>query len=169
MLAQLLGPGRSFGSRYLSRSHVAGSGRYVPVRWRHVVNFLRIVHQRDVGAVLATSPIHKGIDRGDCYCRCRIEFSCVYWQTYVALGTSWGTLVGGVFRVAYSFFLGVLLFRIHPRWVLPRLSPLVLFIGLPMVLFIRLPPYAQLMLALFVLPWFVLLGARVEPKGSSMG
>lgn len=94
-----------------------------------------------------------------------LSLSCVYWQTYVALGTSWGTLVGGVFRVAYSFFLGVLLFRIHPRWVLPRLSPLVLFIGLPMVLFIRLPPYAQLMLALFVLPWFVLLGARVEPEG----
>ena len=85
--------------------------------------------------------------------------------TMVGLGVSWPRFVGGVFRVSYSFFLGVLLYRLHGRLRLPNLPPLLLLVSLPAVLFLPLPPYVELFVALFVLPWFVLLGSRIEPKG----
>ena len=85
--------------------------------------------------------------------------------TLVGLGVSWPRIVGGAFRVSYSFFLGVLFYRLHKRLPLPNLPPLLLLISLPVVLFLPLPPYAQLFAVLFVLPWFVLLGSRTEPKG----
>ena len=85
--------------------------------------------------------------------------------TLVGLGVSWPTIVGGSFRVSYSFFLGVLLYRLHRRVSVPKLPPILLLAGLPAVLFLPLPPYAELVAALFVLPWFVLLGSQSEPKG----
>jgi len=85
--------------------------------------------------------------------------------TLVGLGVSWSTIVGGSFRVSYSFFLGVLLYRLHKRVSLPKLPPILLLAGLPAVLFLPLPPYAELIAALFILPWFVLLGSHSEPKG----
>lgn len=95
--------------------------------------------------------------------------SCAYWHTIVGLGLTWQTFVGGAFRVGYSFFLGVLLFRFHRRWKVPAIPPILLFAALPAVLFLDLPPIAQLLAALFVLPWFVLLGSQVEPRGLLQG
>ena len=85
--------------------------------------------------------------------------------TMVGLGSSWSTLIGGMFRVSYSFFLGVLFFRFHKQWKLPKLPPVLLFLGLPLVLFLPLSVPIKLVAAIFVLPWFVLLGSQVEPRG----
>jgi len=98
-------------------------------------------------------------------CGMGLAISCLYWDSLTGLGTSWATVVGGGFRVGYSFFLGVLFFRFHRRWKLPKLPPLLLLLGLPAVLFLEMPVFGQLAAALFVLPWFVLLGSQVEPKG----
>lgn len=92
-----------------------------------------------------------------------LVISMIYWNTLFGLGTSQDRFVGGVFRVSYSFFLGLLLYRVHHARGLPNLPPVLLFAGLPAVLFLPLPPFGELLAALFVLPWFVLLGARVNP------
>lgn len=81
------------------------------------------------------------------------------------LGANWVNFIGGLLRVSYSFFLGALLFRIHRSVKLPQVPPIVLLIGLPALLGLTVSVPTRLLLALFVLPWFVLLGARVEPKG----
>jgi peptidoglycan/LPS O-acetylase OafA/YrhL len=94
-----------------------------------------------------------------------LALSVAYTSTLVGLGTSWGRFGGGVFRVCFSFFLGVLFYRFHRSWKLPALHPLILFVGLPAVLFLPLPVWGELAVALFVLPWFVLLGSQVEPRG----
>jgi peptidoglycan/LPS O-acetylase OafA/YrhL len=95
-----------------------------------------------------------------------LAFNVWVWHSETALGMSWASFAGGAFRVSYSFFLGVVLFRFHKQWKLPKLPPIVLFAGLPAVLFLPLSPFAQLAVALCVLPWFVVLGAQVEPRGS---
>jgi peptidoglycan/LPS O-acetylase OafA/YrhL len=87
------------------------------------------------------------------------------WGTLTDLGLAWSTFVGGFFRVSYSFFLGVLLFRFHKQLPLPKIPPILLLAALPCVLFLPLPPALQLLAALFIMPWFVLLGSRVEPAG----
>jgi peptidoglycan/LPS O-acetylase OafA/YrhL len=89
----------------------------------------------------------------------------VYWHSEIALGMSWESFIGGAFRVSYSFFLGVLLFRYHKQWTLPKVPPILLFVGLPAILFLPMAPAIQLVVALLVLPWFVLLGSQVEPSG----
>lgn len=91
--------------------------------------------------------------------------STAYWHTITGLGTSWPTFVGGVFRVCYSFFLGVLFFRFHKQWTLPKLAPVLLLFGLPAILFLPLPVYLELLVAIVILPCFVLLGSKVEPRG----
>jgi hypothetical protein len=83
----------------------------------------------------------------------------------VGLGETWGRFLGGAFRVSYSFFLGVLFYRLHKRWRVPKVPPLLLMAGLPAVLLLPMPVSAQLAVALFGLPWFVLLGSQVEPRG----
>jgi peptidoglycan/LPS O-acetylase OafA/YrhL len=90
--------------------------------------------------------------------------SVFYFDT-MWLGASWSNFVGGLVRVSYSFFVGVFLFRIHHAVKLPRIPPIVLLVGLPALLGLTVSIPGRLLLALFVLPWFVLLGARVEPKG----
>jgi peptidoglycan/LPS O-acetylase OafA/YrhL len=94
-----------------------------------------------------------------------LALSVAHWGTLTSLGASWDKFVGGAFRVSYSFFLGVLLFRFHKRWPLPKIHPLILMVGLPTVLFLPLSPFLELGAALFVLPWFVLLGSQIEPRG----
>jgi peptidoglycan/LPS O-acetylase OafA/YrhL len=98
-------------------------------------------------------------------CGAGLAVSCLYWNTITGLGLSWPTIVGGTFRVGYSFFLGVLFFRFHHRWNVPKLPPLLLLVCLPVVLFAEMPVLMQLSAALFILPWFVLLGSQVEPRG----
>jgi peptidoglycan/LPS O-acetylase OafA/YrhL len=95
-----------------------------------------------------------------------LVFSVAFTGTLVGLGAAWAHFLGGAFRVGYSFFLGVLLFRFHKRWPLPKLPPILLMIALPTVLFLPMAPFAQLFVVLFVLPWFVLLGSRVEPQAT---
>lgn len=95
-----------------------------------------------------------------------LAFSAFYWHTVTGLGTSWSTFVGGAFRVSYSFFLGVLFFRFHHRLPLPKLPVVLLLAALPAILFLPLPVYGELIAALFVLPWLVLLGSQVEPRGA---
>lgn len=91
--------------------------------------------------------------------------TCVLATGSMWQGAGWNTFVGGFFRVSYSFFLGVLLYRIHQRGMsLPKIPPLALLAALPAVLFIPMPVPARLAVALFVLPWFVILGAQVEPR-----
>lgn len=94
-----------------------------------------------------------------------LTLSVVYTGTMVGLGTAWVYFLGGAFRVSYSFFLGVLLFRFHTRWKLPKFPPILLIGALPILLFLPMPSFVQLTIALFVLPWFVLLGSQVEPNG----
>jgi peptidoglycan/LPS O-acetylase OafA/YrhL len=98
-------------------------------------------------------------------CGIGLGISCAYLDTFTGLGTGWGSFVGGAFRVGYSFFLGVLFFRIHKVRKLAKLPPLFLLICLPAILFLPLPVYIELAVAMFVLPWFVLLGSQVEPTG----
>jgi peptidoglycan/LPS O-acetylase OafA/YrhL len=98
-------------------------------------------------------------------CAVGLALSVAYWGTVSGLGASWPRFIGGVFRVAYSFFLGVLFFRIHQRVSVPSLPTWLLLIGLPAILFLPLPVFAELLVVLFVLPCFVLLGSRTEPKG----
>lgn len=81
------------------------------------------------------------------------------------LHVTWAAFIPGLARVFYSFFLGTLLFRVHRSVRLPPIPPLVLLVALPAVISPVLPPAAQAGIALFVLPWFVLLGSRVEPSG----
>jgi len=94
-----------------------------------------------------------------------LAVSVIWWGTLTGLGTSWGTFAGGAFRVSYSFFLGVLLYRLHKRIPLPKLPPWLLFVALPAILFLPLSTPARLAVAVLVLPWFVLLGSQVEPRG----
>jgi peptidoglycan/LPS O-acetylase OafA/YrhL len=98
-------------------------------------------------------------------CGVGLALSCLYWNTLTGLGTSWTSIVGGGFRVGYSFFLGVLFFRFHRQWNVPKLPPILLLVALPVILFLEMPVIVQLAAALFILPWFVLLGSQVEPKG----
>lgn len=80
-----------------------------------------------------------------------------------SLGTSWHTMPGGIFRVCFPFFLGVLIYRF--RDYAPKVPPIVLLVALPVILFQPLPVLAQLFAALFVLPALVWLGSAVEPRG----
>jgi peptidoglycan/LPS O-acetylase OafA/YrhL len=98
-------------------------------------------------------------------CGMGLAVSCAYWHTFTGLGTGWKSFVGGTFRVGYSFFLGVLFFRYHKMLKLPKLPPILLLVCLPAVLFLRLTVYIELAVAMFILPWFVLLGSQVEPRG----
>jgi peptidoglycan/LPS O-acetylase OafA/YrhL len=84
--------------------------------------------------------------------------------TIAYVGADWPTFAGGAFRVGYSFFLGVLLYRLHDRLGVPNIPPLVLLLGLPCVLFLPLTAGMQLIAVLFVLPCFVLFGSKVHPE-----
>lgn len=86
------------------------------------------------------------------------------WDT-MALGVGWHTFLGGLARVMYSFMFGVLLHRFHGSVRVPRVSPVVLLIILPLLMAFRLDTLTQLCCALFVFPFLVLLGTRVEPTG----
>lgn len=90
---------------------------------------------------------------------------CAYHWDALWLHVTWKNFIPGVARVFYSFFLGVWVFRIHRSVRLPRVRPIVLLILLPAVISPILPPAAQAGIVLFVLPWFVLLGSRIEPSG----
>ena len=80
-----------------------------------------------------------------------------------SLGTSWHTMPGGIFRVCFPFFFGVLIYRF--RDYAPRIPPIVLLVALPVILFQSLPVLVQLFAALFILPALVWLGSAVEPQG----
>jgi peptidoglycan/LPS O-acetylase OafA/YrhL len=81
------------------------------------------------------------------------------------LHVTWATFLPGLARAFYSFFLGTLLFRVHRSVRLPRVPAIVLLVALPALVAPVLPPAVQVGIVLFVLPWFVLLGSRVEPSG----
>ena len=89
-----------------------------------------------------------------------------YWNTINGLGQTWTRFIGGLFRVSYSFFLGVLIFRFRERLALPRIHPLALLVALPALLFTPMPKLVQLGVVLFVLPWFIAFGSQVEPKAA---
>lgn len=116
----------------------------------------------DILEAPALEPHIGRVCRGLCGCS-RGDFASGSEIPYV--GAEWSTFAGGAFRVGYSFFLGVLLQRSHGGWKLPRIPTVVLLLALPSVLFLPLTPGMQLVAVLFVLPCFVLLGARAEPKG----
>lgn len=79
-------------------------------------------------------------------------------------GVEKATFLGGVARVSFSFFLGVLIFRLHRQIVMPRL-PDILLIGTAVAVF-ALPRYLPLELfsALVLLPLLVALGAVSAPN-----
>jgi peptidoglycan/LPS O-acetylase OafA/YrhL len=93
-----------------------------------------------------------------------VAASAYSWNT-LWLHVTWAAFLPGLARVFYSFFLGTLLFRFHRSMRLPRVPPILLIIGLPALISPVLPPAVQVEIVLFVLPWFVLLGSRVEPSG----
>jgi peptidoglycan/LPS O-acetylase OafA/YrhL len=88
-----------------------------------------------------------------------------FYRNSVNLGLDWHSFVGGFARVSYGFFTGVLLYRLRDRLSLPKLPPILLLLAVPALFAIPLPRLLQIGAALFVLPWFVALGARVEPSG----
>lgn len=98
-------------------------------------------------------------------CAIGLSLSVAVTGTMTGLGSTWGNFAGGAFRVGYSFFLGILFFRFHKQWRLPKVPPSVLVLGLPAILLLPMRPLLELGAALFVLPWFVLLGSKVEPSG----
>lgn len=79
---------------------------------------------------------------------------------------SWARdVVPGIFRVSFSFFMGVLIFRLfRPDKALPKWAPIVLTVGLYAILAIPMLPrgnrLVDLPILLFVLPGVVYLGAR---------
>lgn len=89
--------------------------------------------------------------------------SVLIYGKLTSLGTSWRTMPGGVFRVCFPFFLGVLIYRLRDR--APRVPPIILLVALPAILFQSLPVAGQLFAALFLLPALVWLGSAVEPRG----
>ena len=80
------------------------------------------------------------------------------------MGRTHDGIIGGLFRVSYSFFLGVLLYRFHRTWALPKVPPLILMAALPAILFVPMSLAGTVFVVLFVLPWLVLLGSQVEPS-----
>ena len=81
------------------------------------------------------------------------------------LGATWPTFAGGFFRVSYSFFVGVLLYRVRNARVIPQMPSMFLLAALPTFLFLPLGTGVQLIAVLFILPWFVLLGCRAQSRG----
>ena len=94
-----------------------------------------------------------------------LALSVWWWQT-MWLGGSWNNMAGGIFRVSYSFFLGVLLYRLRASRGLPKLPPLLFLAAVPALLFLPMSLPIKLAVVLFVLPWLVLLGAQVQPTGA---
>ena len=95
-----------------------------------------------------------------------LVLSTAYFGPIDELGRQWSNVAGGLFRVCYPFFLGVLLYRFHDRWVIPKVSPLALYAALLIILFLPLPPLGKLLAGMFVLPSLVLLGSATQPKAS---
>ena len=89
--------------------------------------------------------------------------SVLIYGKLTSLGTSWGTMPGGLFRVCFPFFLGVLIYRFRDH--APKIPAIILLVALPAILFLPLPVLAQLFAALFILPALVWLGSAVEPRG----
>lgn len=83
----------------------------------------------------------------------------------INLGLHWQTFFGGFARVSFGFFAGVLLYRMRDKLRLPKIPPILLLIAVPAIFALPLPRPAQLVVAIFVLPWFVAFGSRVEPRG----
>jgi peptidoglycan/LPS O-acetylase OafA/YrhL len=92
-------------------------------------------------------------------------FASSLWYGTAALGQTWSTFPGGVIRVTYSFFLGVLLYRYHRALSVPRIPPLVLMGALITLVALPLSQVAQILCALFVLPLFVLAGSSKRQPG----
>jgi peptidoglycan/LPS O-acetylase OafA/YrhL len=93
----------------------------------------------------------------------------------VILGTDNGTIDAGYrwsgfalssFRVCFSFFTGILLYRLHNRIILPRVHPVVLFAALSVVLLYapKLGVAGELLSVFIVFPVLVLLGSQNEPS-----
>jgi peptidoglycan/LPS O-acetylase OafA/YrhL len=82
------------------------------------------------------------------------------------VGAEWGAFAGGFARVAYSFTLGLLGYRVRDRWARWRISPLWL-LGLAVILFtVNAGPWLgvyQLACILVVMPIMVMLGSATEP------
>jgi peptidoglycan/LPS O-acetylase OafA/YrhL len=91
--------------------------------------------------------------------------SVVSAQKLTTLGATWPTFAGGFFRVSYSFFVGVLLYRVRNARVIPQMPSMFFLAALPAFLFLPLGTSVQLIAVLFILPWFVLLGCRAQSRG----
>jgi peptidoglycan/LPS O-acetylase OafA/YrhL len=89
----------------------------------------------------------------------------VYFEDSTNLGAGWSTFVGGLARVTYSFFAGVLLYRLRDSLLVPTAPPIVLLVLLPALF--AAPKYLplQVCLVLVVFPLMVLAGSKVEPTG----
>lgn len=88
-----------------------------------------------------------------------------FYRNSINLGTGWDTFLGGVARVSYGFFTGILIYRLKDHLRLPSLPPALLLVAVPLLFALPLPKPLQILAALFVLPWFVALGSKVEPAG----
>lgn len=82
-----------------------------------------------------------------------------------SLGDDWSGFAGGMARTLYGFFLGVLIYRTKDRVRLPKVAPWLLMAAVPAIFLAPLTIYPRLAVAMFGLPWLVVLGARVEPRG----
>jgi peptidoglycan/LPS O-acetylase OafA/YrhL len=81
-------------------------------------------------------------------------------------GYRWSGFALSSFRVCFSFFAGILLYRLHTRLILPRVHPVVLFAVLSVVLLYatKLGITGELLSVFIVFPVLVLLGSQNEPS-----
>jgi peptidoglycan/LPS O-acetylase OafA/YrhL len=83
-------------------------------------------------------------------------------------GYNWSDFVVGLARVMFSFFVGVLLFRLRLKFEIGSVSPIIIVAVLLIVLFVKPPDYLQaaydVVVVIVLMPLIVFVGSYSKPK-----
>lgn len=98
-----------------------------------------------------------------------ITFAITSWYTNtINLGLEWKSFLGGMARVSYGFFAGVIIYRYLPLLNLSKIPPVAIIVSVIIIFSLPIPKAVQVLVAIGIFPWLVALGAKVEP-GHNVG